>query len=92
MLRRFLAGVVGACAWGAESVHVVPYVPSASSATHRDMAQTLAEQAIERQIMKLGRQRIPTPPLARVPHGANRHLARRDPAAASLRCRHASHS
>ena len=34
MLRRFLAGVVGACAWGAESVHVVPYVPSASSATH----------------------------------------------------------
>ena len=48
------------------------------------MAQRLAEQAIERQIMKLGRQRIPTPPLVRVPHGANRHLARRDPVAASL--------
>ena len=48
------------------------------------MAQRLAEQAMERQIMKLRRQGIPTPPLMRVPHRANRHLTRYDPVVGSL--------
>ena len=61
-----------------------------ASATHRHMTQRLPEQTLERQIVKLPHQRIPTPPLRRTAHRANRHIAQLEPAPGNHRYPHGS--
>ena len=59
-----------------------------TSTAHRHMTQRLPEQTLERQIVKLRHQRIPSPPLRRIAHRAHRHIAQLEPAPGNYRYPH----
>ena len=57
---------------------------------NRNMAQRLAEQAVERKIVELGNQSVPAATLSRVPHRTHRHFAQRNALWETFSNRHGS--